>query len=84
MIHLPATVLVDLAPLYPTWIIPGVVDQFIKNYRETSNDPWMYATWDMVDRPFEWIWMKVFMYMERCVRCAVVTMKWLTAYRLVK
>ncbi|PVF94938.1 hypothetical protein CPB86DRAFT_712262 [Serendipita vermifera] len=81
MIHLTATVLVDLAPLYPAGIIPGVVDQFIKNYRQTSNDPWMYATWDMVDRPFEWIWMKFFMYMEIFIQFPTFTLGGLALLR---
>lgn len=67
LLHLAATVLIDLAPIYPAWIVPSALKQLIMDQTIAQNDPWLLATWDLVDRPFEWIWTKVFMYMEMSV-----------------
>ncbi|KAG8820147.1 hypothetical protein FRC19_009102 [Serendipita sp. 401] len=71
-IHLVLSLAIDLLPVYPaqfqTWPILKQVFAFFKavvdDYTKKTNDPFMLATWGLVQRPWEFHFMNVFMWME--------------------
>ncbi|KIM20280.1 hypothetical protein M408DRAFT_308499 [Serendipita vermifera MAFF 305830] len=72
LLHAIATVCIDLLPLYPSFVqtAPGIgaVYRLFKgvadDYTAQTNDPFMLATWGLVQRPWEFAHLKVFMWME--------------------
>jgi hypothetical protein len=71
-LHFICTILIDILPLWPSFLrtmpvskrlfdmLKGVVDE----YTGKTNDPFMLATWGLVQRDWEFLFMTVFMWME--------------------
>ncbi|KIM22412.1 hypothetical protein M408DRAFT_28725 [Serendipita vermifera MAFF 305830] len=72
LVHAVATICIDLLPLYPAFVqtAPGIgaVYRVFKgvadDYTAQTNDPFMLATWGLVERPWEFAHLRVFMWME--------------------
>lgn len=72
VIHLLITIFIDLLPLWPTvlrelpitkqlfGVLKGVADDYVKQ----TNDPFALVMWGLVDREWEFMYAKVFMWME--------------------
>ena len=84
IIHFICTVLIDILPLWPGFLrttpitkqlfdmLKGVVDE----YTVRTNDPFMLASWGLVQRDWEFLFMKVFMWMELYVPLLVSASHW--------
>jgi hypothetical protein len=70
--HLFATLLFDILPLWPAILttlpffkqVHGFAKYMTEDYTAKTNDPFMLATWGLVQRPWELKFMVVFMWME--------------------
>ncbi|KIM22413.1 hypothetical protein M408DRAFT_332925 [Serendipita vermifera MAFF 305830] len=76
LVHLVCTVCIDLLPLYPAFVqtTPGLgtvyrlLKDVVDGYTAQTNDPFMLATWGLVERPWEFSHLKMFMWMEVCIQ----------------
>ncbi|KIM20282.1 hypothetical protein M408DRAFT_308501, partial [Serendipita vermifera MAFF 305830] len=76
LVHLVCAVFFDLLPLYPAFIqtTPGfsTLYRLLKgatdDYAAMTNDPFVLVTWGLVERPWEFAHLKMFMWMEVCIQ----------------
>ena len=54
--HIPATVLMDMQAIYPTWLVPRLMTSMSKSYVEMSSDPLIAAAlgYSANTEPFDW------------------------------
>ncbi|OCH87826.1 hypothetical protein OBBRIDRAFT_837098 [Obba rivulosa] len=64
MIHLPATLLVDLQALYPAHLVPPVIAQIPEYYITMSNDPLIGGVMGLIGDPAHFVWFRTFLFLE--------------------
>lgn len=72
IIHFICTILIDILPLWPSFLrtLPvskqlfDMAKRVVDEYTVKTNDPFMLATWGLVQRDWEFLFMNVFMWME--------------------
>jgi len=64
MVHLPATLLVDLQAIYPSHLVPPLIAQIPKMYIRMSNDPLIGGAVGLLGKSDHYIWFKTFLYLE--------------------
>jgi hypothetical protein len=72
IIHFICTILIDILPLWPSFLrtLPvskqlfDMAKRVVDEYTVKTNDPFMLATWGLVQRDWEFLFMKLFMWME--------------------
>lgn len=70
--HFICTIAIDILPLWPEQLrtLPvgkqlfGIFKGVVDDYTLKTNDPFMLATWGLVQREWEFLFLKVFMWME--------------------
>src|ERR1700761_6561047 len=72
VMHFICTIAIDCLPLWPEQLrtLPvgkqlfGIFKGVVDDYTRKTNDPFMLATWGLVQRDWEFLFLKVFMWME--------------------
>ncbi|EJD07293.1 uncharacterized protein FOMMEDRAFT_100463 [Fomitiporia mediterranea MF3/22] len=64
LIHIPATILIDLQVLYPAEFVPKAIAELPKWYLQQYADPIIAGVFDLNGPPALWVWLKSFMVLE--------------------
>ncbi|KAJ3543229.1 hypothetical protein NM688_g5883 [Phlebia brevispora] len=64
MIHLPATLLVDLQAIYPTSLTPSLIAKIPEFYVGMSRDPLIGGAMGYFGEPANYVWFKSFLLLE--------------------
>ncbi|TDL23970.1 hypothetical protein BD410DRAFT_786669 [Rickenella mellea] len=63
-VHIPATLMIDLQGLLPSYVFPAPVRKIVPFYLSISNDPLMAGAFGMNGLPSQWLWFKSFLFLE--------------------
>ncbi|KZT59878.1 hypothetical protein CALCODRAFT_481179 [Calocera cornea HHB12733] len=64
LIHIPATICMDLQPFYPPHLVPQPLKDFLAWYLRTSNDPVVSGALGLIGSPGDFAWIKSFFFLE--------------------
>ncbi|KZP01719.1 hypothetical protein CALVIDRAFT_594413 [Calocera viscosa TUFC12733] len=64
LVHIPATLCMDLQPFYPPHLVPQPLKDFLAWYLVTSNDPVVSGAMGLIGRPGDFAWIKSFFFLE--------------------
>ncbi|EMD38811.1 hypothetical protein CERSUDRAFT_133352 [Gelatoporia subvermispora B] len=64
MMHLPATLLVDLQALYPAHLVPPLIAKIPGFYISMSNDPLIGGAMGLLGKGDQFVWFKTFLLLE--------------------
>ncbi|KAG2088013.1 transmembrane protein 6/97 [Suillus discolor] len=64
LVHIPATLLIDLQALYPPWLIPYFIRALPRLYIQMSNDPLIGSVLGMLGDSKPFVWFKTFLAVE--------------------
>ncbi|KAH9951157.1 transmembrane protein 6/97 [Amylocystis lapponica] len=64
MMHLPATLLVDLQALYPAWMVPNIMKIIPVFYFTLSKDPLIGGAMGFLGKTDAYVWFKTFLTLE--------------------
>ncbi|KAG2056720.1 hypothetical protein BDR06DRAFT_909137 [Suillus hirtellus] len=64
LVHIPATLLIDLQALYPPWLIPYFIRALPRLYIQMSNDPLIGSVLGLLGDSKPFVWFKTFLAVE--------------------